>query len=219
MALTVQSVAIDVSIDVRQVVGVTGSDLTILTGFIDRIHKDVLHSSIYSYLNIASTSFSTSIGVPSYTLTPTNIRRILGMWDSTRSRILFPIERATTPVSQVEKQEPNPGQQGSPGIEFGQPLVSPVSLQVGQPGYFRHLGATTVNLYPIPQQVLNIGVSYEKQVSTLVNPSDILQVPDDARDIVVAGVDWLANMYIKRAEEAQVWLQIYQALKRGESLV
>ena len=219
MSLTVSSIASDVSIDIRQVLSTSGGDLTKLTGWIDRIHKQSLHSGVYSYLNIATTSFITQVNVSSYALTPTNIRRILGVFDATRQRILFPIERATSPVSQVEKQEPGAGQQGSPSIQFGQPGIVPMSLQASQPGYFRHIGAQQLNLYPSPQQVLGINVSYEQQVVTLVNPTDVLVVPEDGRDMIVAGVNYLAMMYLKRLDEAQIWAQIYTALLKGETLV
>lgn len=203
----------------RQVIGVSSADLTKFTPWIDRIHKDVLHSSVYSYLNIGVTSFNTAANQTSYNLTPTNIRRIKGVYDFTRQRILFPIERATSPVSQVEQQEVNPGQQGAAPQTFGMPAQSPISLQVAQPGYFRHIGAQTLNLYPTPQATLQINVSYELQVPTLVNPTDTLQVPEDARDMVVAGVNYLQCTYLKRLEEAQIWASIYSALKKGESLV
>lgn len=216
MALTVSSISNDVSIDVRQVLVPTDSKLV---GWIDRIHKDCLHSSIYSYLNLGTTNFNTIVGQNSYALAPTNIRRILGVFDPVRSRILFPIERATSPVSQVEKQETNPGQQGSAAQQFGQPGVVPMSLQSSQPGYFRHIGPQTLNLYPVPQQILQLNVSYEQQVATLANPGDVLLIPEDGRDMVVAGVNYLANVFLKRMDEAQVWAQIYSALKKGESLV
>lgn len=216
MSLTVSSIQADVSIDVRQVLAPTDSKLI---GWIDRIHKDCLHSSVYSYLNINTTSFTTSSGTQQYSLTPTNIRRVLGMYDQTRNRILFPIERATSPTSQVEKQEPGAGQQSGPDTKYGTGFTRALSLQSGQPEYFRHIGAQTVSLFPIPSQGLSIGVSYEQQVVTLVNPTDVLIMPEDSRDMVVAGVNWLANAFLKRNEEAQAWLQIYQALKKGESLV
>lgn len=219
MALTVASISNDVSIDVRLVLTATDSKIA---GWIDRIHKDILHSSVYSYLNIATTSFTTVGAQNSYILTPTNIRRILGVYDATTQRILFPIERATSPVSQVEKQEPNPGQQGSPAREYANPAVSPMSLQNALPSYFRHIGAQQLNIYPAPASNApprQLNVSFEQQVVTIGNPTDALLVPEDARDMVVAGVNYLANTFLKRMDEAQVWAQIYSALKKGESLV
>lgn len=219
MSLTVSSISNDVSIDIRQVLVSTD---TKIAGWIDRVHKDCMHSSVYSYLNIGTTSFSALAGVGSYILTPVNIRRILGVYDATTQRILFPIERATSPVSQVEKQEPNPGQQGSSPREYANPAVSPMSLQNALPSYFRHIGAQQLNIYPAPSPnapARQMNVSYEQQVVTLVNPTDVLLVPEDGRDIVVAGVNYLANIFLKRMDEAQVWAQIYSALKKGESLV
>jgi len=220
VALTVSSITADSNFDMRQVVGTgVGNPQTVYATLIDQVHKDCLHSSVYSYLNIATTSFVTAIGQGSYTLTPTNIRRILGVFDSSRQRILFPIERATSPVSQVEKQEPGAGQQGAPPQQFGQPGIVPMSLQAGQPGYFRHIGAQQLNLYPTPQQSLAINVSYEQQVVTLVNPTDTLVIPEDGRDMVVAGVNYRVCMLLKRLDEAGIWAQVYSALKKGESLV
>jgi hypothetical protein len=219
LSLTVASISSDVSIDIRQVLVPTD---TKIAGWIDRVHKDVMHSSVYSYLNIATTSFNAISGVNSYILVPTNIRRILGVYDASTQRILFPIERATSPVSQVEKQEPSPGQQGSPAREYSNPAVSPMSLQNALPSYFRHIGAQQLNIYPAPAPNApnrQMNVSYEQQVATLVNPTDVLLVPEDARDIIVAGVNYLANIFLKRIDEAQIWAQIFSSLKRGESLV
>lgn len=215
MALTVQTVANDVAIDVRQVLAATDPKII---GWVDRIHKDCLHSSVYSYLNIATTSFQTVVAQQQYSLSPTNIRRILGMYDQSRNRIIFPIERATSPTSQVEKQEVGPGQSGAPDTKYGPGFTRALSLQSGQPEYFRHIGAQVVSLFPIPQQVLNIGVSFEQQVQTLSLPTDVLIIPEDGRNIVVCGVNFLANAFIKRTEEAQAWLQLYKELKTGMSL-
>jgi hypothetical protein len=213
----VASISSDSSTDVRGVLLPTDTKFAL---WIDRIHKDCMHSSVYSYLNIYTTQFFTAVGVNAYPgVLPANTRRVLGVFDRTRQRILFPIERATSPVSQVEKQETNPGQVGSSMGQYGQPLVQPISLQSSQPGYFRHIGQQQINLYPDPQQVLTLGVSYEQQVVTLVNPTDVLLVPEDGRDMVVAGVNYLANIYLKRMDEAQIWAQIFSALKKGESLV
>lgn len=215
MSLTVASIQADVSIDVRQVLTPTDSKMI---GWVDRIHKDCMHSSVYSYLNITTTSFQTAVGQQQYSLAPTNIRRILGMYDQTRNRILFPIERATSPTSQVEKQEPGPGQNSGPDTKYGQGFTRALSLQSGQPEYFRHLGPQTVSLFPIPNQVVSVGVSFEQQVVTLVNSTDALIIPEDGRNMIVTGVNWLANTFLKRTEEAQAWLQVYTQLKTGVSL-
>ena len=99
------------------------------------------------------------------------------------------------------------------------PATSAIALQTALPNFFRHIGPQQLNLYATPQQLLQINVSYEQQVVTLVNPTDQLLIPEDGRDAVVAGVNYLTNIYLKRSEEAQMWAQIYSSLKKGESLV
>lgn len=223
MALTVAGIASDSSIDVRQVLLATDPKFI---GWVDRIHKDCLHSGVYSYKNLQEDSVITVPGTGSYALQNANIRRVVTVYDRTRDRMLFPIERATAPINQLEKQEPSPGQQGSPQTKFGPGQVSALSFQSGQPEYWRHrppnpaFGPNDILvLFPTPKQVLTLAVSEEVQVSTLVNFTDTLIIPEDARDMVVAGVNWLTNAFLKRNEEAQAWLQIYQALKTGQSLI
>lgn len=229
MALTVNSIGTDVSLDLGQILAPESPKFI---GWVDRIHKDCVHSSVYGPLIVSRQALTTVVGQSLYTLLPTGgvtgagpgIRRILGVYDATRNRILFPIERATSPVSQVDKQEPSPGQQGSPEREFTTPLASPISLQAGQPGYFRFFpnavpAPPAISLIPTPAAPLSITVTYELQVVTLTSSSSVLLVPEDGRDMVVAGVNWLANLFLKRNAEAQAWLQIYQALKTGQTLV
>lgn len=222
MSLTVQSITNDSNLDTRQVIGNTGTGLTIFTGFVDRIHKDALHTGLYGYLNVTTQQVTTVSGTPTYTLIG-NIRRVTGVYDRTRDRILFPIDTATSPFSQVEHQETRQNSrqspQGSYSTKFNMPPGSALSLQTGQPEYFRAISNNTFSLYPTPKQALLLTIAYEQQIVTLVNPTDTLIIPEDGRDMVVAGVNYLANLFLKRTEEAQAWAQIYQTLKIGETLI
>ena len=214
MALTVQTVVNQASFDIRQVLGTAGNDLTIFTNWVDRVHKDCLHSSVYSYLNTSGQNVITTSGFSQYPLTG-SIRRILGVYDRVKGRLLFPIEKASAPVTMVEKQEINPGQQS----QFQLPQAQPLQLQLGQPVFYRHLTSSNfLTLFPTPLQTTTLEVAAENQVVTLVSPSDTLVIPEDGVDMVVAGVNFYSSMFLKRAEEAQVWMQLYTALKKGESL-
>lgn len=51
---------------------------------------------------------------------------------------------------------------------------------------------------------------YFKVRQPITNPNQILQIPDFYKDIVCAGVNWLAYKYLKKDDEAQVWAQVYQ---------
>lgn len=295
--LTVQDIVNSTSQDIRSVLGTSGSDATKITDWVDRVQKDCLHSSVYSYLNVGSVSFSTVINQSSYQLQPLGdlalsaisrtsnvvtgttaiahnltvgesitisgvtgsvtsfngtftvatvpstttftytqtgsdesgtggtltasqpsylIRRIVGCYDRTRERIIYAIERATNPVGQLEKSEPGPGQ--TPPT-YAQPAQQPLQLQWSQAQFFRHLGFGKLVLFPTPKQIVSIEVAYELQVSDLSNLTDTLTIPSDGRDMIVAGTNYLANLFLKRAEEAQFWLGIYEKLKLGASLI
>jgi hypothetical protein len=43
----------------------------------------------------------------------------------------------------------------------------------------------------------------------LTDPNMQLQIPDDYIDVLVAGVNWLTNEYIKRPTDAKIWQDIY----------
>lgn len=45
----------------------------------------------------------------------------------------------------------------------------------------------------------------------LTAPDQLLQVPDDYKDIVIAGVNELAYKYLQKDEDAQYWGQVYKA--------
>lgn len=51
-----------------------------------------------------------------------------------------------------------------------------------------------------------------KQIAAL---ADFLQIPDEYFDVIVAGTNFLACQFLKKGDEAQMWLQIYQNGLRG----
>jgi hypothetical protein len=46
---------------------------------------------------------------------------------------------------------------------------------------------------------------YYKQRQVVSDPSMVLQIPDIYKDIMVAGVNWLATRYLRLHQEAQMW--------------
>ncbi len=218
--MTVNDIMTAVDQDMRQQIGTTTSFAqTAYIDWTDRIHKDMLHSSTYSFLNHATANIVTVATQPGYTLAPTpGIRRIISIYDRTRQRIMFDLDRATMPVPQAEKVEPVQAPQQAP--QFALPAQSPLQLQWTQPQFYRHISGTNqILLYPTPGQALTLEVVYEQQVADLSNLTDTLVLPDDCRDAVVAGVNMLANLFLKRSEEAQFWMQLYNQAKMGIMLV
>lgn len=213
--MNVQDIVNAVSIDTRQVLAPSGNDANVILNWVDRIHKDVLHSSLYINQNLATTQIITTIGANSYTLNPaTPIRRIVSIYDVTFNLSLTPADAAL--------DEPTPTQART-GEEQGRPLTNTQApFQAykfgGTPEYFRFIAPTTLLIRPAPPSsawLSTLSITYEQLVSTLALLATPLIVPDDGKDTIVAGVNWLAFTYIGRQQEAASWFQLYQQLKTG----
>lgn len=213
--MTVQDIVNAVSIDTRQVLQPSGNDANVIMSWVDRVHKDVLHSSLYVNQNLATTQIATSVGINAYGLSPsTPIRRIVGVYDITFNMSLTP--------SDVDLDQPSPTQ-SRVDEEAGRPAaVQPLPYQAykfgGTPEYFRFIAPNTLIVRPAPAStgyLSTLSVTYEQLVSTLSNLTALLIVPDDGKDVIVAGVNWMAMAYIGRQQEAMSWFQLFQQLKSG----
>jgi len=213
--MIVQDIVNAVSTDTRQVLSPSGNDAVTIMGWVDRIHKDVLHSTLYVNQNIGTTAITTTAGINAYTLTPSSpIRRIIAVYDTTFSMSLTPadvdLDQPTPTSSQVDDS------QGRPSVQA--PLPHQVYKFGGTPEYFRFLAPSTLVIRPAPLSAAytsTLRLHYEQLVTTLNTLSAPLIVPDDGKDVVVAGVNWLAMSYIGRPQEAMSWFQLYQQLKMG----
>lgn len=213
--MTVQDIVNAVSTDTRQVLSASGNDANVIMSWVDRVHKDVLHSTLYVNQNLATTQVSTAVGTNSYTLSPlTAIRRVVSVYDLTFNLSLTP--------SDVDLDQPSPTA-ARVNDEGGRPISQvPWPHQVykfgGTPEYFRFIAPNTLVVRPAPSissYVSTLSLTYEEQVSTLSTLTAELIVPDDGKDVVVAGVNWMAMAYIGRSQEAMSWFQLYQQLKMG----
>lgn len=101
---------------------------------------------------------------------------------------------------------------------------SSVSLSANwqEPGTGLVAGAalpTTSSIEPLGGYVIEF--RYYKSRGTVTSTADVLQVPDDYRDVVIAGVNWLAFTYLRNWNEAGSWNAIYrqglQAITRDKN--
>jgi hypothetical protein len=213
--MIVQDIVNAVSIDTRQVLTPSGNDANVIMSWVDRVHKDVLHSTLYVNQNLNTTSVTTQVGVNSYTLAPpTAIRRIVSIYDTTFNLSLTP--------SDVDLDQPSPTQSNANEQQGRPAMQSPLPHQAykfgGTPEYFRFLAPNVLLIRPAPPSdawVSTLNITYEELVTNLVNLTDVLIIPDDGKDVVVAGVNWMAMAYIGRQQEAMSWFQLYQQLKSG----
>lgn len=213
--MQVQDVINCVSNDMRQVLSNTAPDTDILIPWVDRIHKDVLHTSLFNALLRSSTTMTVVANTSLYPLVdnssnPLPIRRIVSVYDRTFDRVLLPYDVIAAPVSKADETPSQPSQ-------LPEAMVS-ASTMLQWPAYYLREGQSTLHLFPAPQKTSFGGtyeVYYEAFAPNLVNLTDLLLVPDDGKDIVVAGVNMLAAQYLKNPEEAQIWTQQYEAMKSG----
>jgi hypothetical protein len=216
--MIVQDIVNAVNVDTRQVLSNSGNDAVTIMNWVDRVHKDVLHTTLYVNQNLTTTFVTTIAGQNAYTLTPTTpIRRIVSVFDTTFNQSLTPadvdLDQPSPTAAGVDESQGRPAQQA--------PLPHQAYKFGGTPEYFRFVGPTTFIVRPAPLSAAytsTLSVTYEKLVSTLSSLTAALIVPDDGKDVICAGVNWLAMAYIGRQQEAMSWFQLYQQLKAGNRM-
>jgi hypothetical protein len=90
------------------------------------------------------------------------------------------------------------------------------------PKYYHLEGANTLELFPAPQKAAFNGtyeVHYEIQAPDVTTLSQVLLVPNDGEDMIVAGVNQYVAQFLHLDQEAQFWTQQYEAYKKGTATV
>jgi hypothetical protein len=211
--MTVQDIVDSVSIDMRQVLSNIAPDANIIIPWVDRIHKDALHTSLFNYLLRDVTTVSVVQGTSHYTIAPSggaSVRRILSVYDRTFDRVILPYDDIGFPVSKGDASTPQ-------GSDVPKALLTAATMDQW-PEYYLREGATNLTLFPAPQKAAFAGtyeVHYEKQAANLTALSDTLLVPDDGKDLIVAGVNMYAALYLKNTGDATGWQQQYEMMKKG----
>lgn len=213
--MLVSDVANAVASDIRQVLSSTGTDSSIFINWVDQIHKNVLHTSVYNYVIRNMVTFETAVNTAAYTVaTPVTPRRLLMVYDRTFERIIMPVENLTAPDA---PNEDNPQQP----VGMPKPMISAATSEQWPEYYYRVFASGSnleLMLFPAPQKTAFVGtyeIYYEKQVATVVALTDTLLTPDDALDLMVAGVNMRAASYLKLSEDVGFWTQQYEQLKHG----
>lgn len=217
--MQVQDILTAMSTDMRQVISPTGINGTLFITWVDRIQKNALHTSpVYNWLLRQQSTFSVVSGTSAYTVTTTyQPRRLLLVYDRTFDRLLVPVENLGLPASKTEDTQAQP-------LSIPKPMLSAATSEQW-PEYYTRINASSTDsvqlvLFPAPQKTAFNGtyeVYYEMVVPDLENLTDVLVLPDDALDLMTAGVNQLAAMFLKLDQESQYWGQQYEMLKRGVS--
>lgn len=204
--LTVQDIIDRVSIDTRYQLGGTTPETAVLISYINRVHLELLRWSRWQFLLSPVFQFPTTIGSSDYYIgngvqavgsidTGLAIPDLHGIkrdsvFDRTNFRSLYPTQEV--------------------------PLLQQFS-QNGQPKVWRSdsQSSDVLSIYPAPQGVFTIEFRYFAEPIILANVTDIIQVPDHYQDVLVAGVDEKAFVFLKKSEEAQYWAGVYGEGKRS----
>jgi hypothetical protein len=210
--MTAQDVANDVSRDMRGLIDPVDNGPVMLS-WIDRIQKEILHSSLYSAQNISVHQITTASNQSSYNLA-SDTRRIRTVYHRSFDQLLIPLEGIVSPAAEMERSSPAIGAPPSPDSrQVSWQTWGPLPL------YYQRVWPNLLFIYPAPKVgATTIEVTYEKAVPNLTSLSNVLTLIDDARDVIVAGVNMLASMYLKRNDEATYWASVYQKLIGGSAL-
>lgn len=204
--MLVSEVMADVQNDIRQVLN-TSTDASIYIPWVNRVQLDVLHTSLFNYLIQSVESFNVTAGTSFYTL-PTAVRRVVVIYDRTFDRIIQDFDDIAAPKQDATAP-------ASPAVA-GSMLSAETMTQ--WPLYYRRTGATGITLFPAPQKAAFAGlyeVHYEAYVAWVTATTDTLLVPNDGKDVMVAGVNMHACTYLKLYDEAAKHQALYEALKNG----
>jgi hypothetical protein len=213
--MVVQDVINAVSNDMRQVLSNASPDTAILTPWVDRTQKDVLHTSLFNFLLRDITTITTAQNTSLYPLVDTSnnplpIRRITSVYDRTFDRVLLPYDNLAFPAPKSDQTTPGPMQMPDAMLD--------AATMLQWPSYYLRQGQSNLHLFPAPQKAAFVGsyeVYYEMFAPDLALVTDTLLVPDDGIDLVVAGTNMLASQYLKNPEETANWTQVYQSMKAG----
>jgi|SRR5882672_213498 len=207
--MTVQDIINDTTNDIRQVLN-GSTDAAILIPWVNRIQKDALHTSLFNTLLQNITTVNVVSGTSLYTI-PSTTRRIVLLYDRTFDRVILPIDNLIFPASEADAV------QAKAPLQIPEPMLTPKTMQQW-PEYYRREGTTGLVIFPAPQKAAFNGtyeVHYEAYSPDLVNLTDVLLIPNDGKDLIVAGVNMLACQYLKLDQEVGFWAQQYELLKKG----
>jgi hypothetical protein len=204
---SVQEILDGVAQDARQVLTATaGPDQSILLDYADRVHAELLRLTHWRFLLSPVLSFQTQEGKTDYWIgvgtAPTGtVDCNLDIYDFWRIKQDSVIDRTNHRVLTRIAEEP-------PAI------LLPAN---GRPTLWRNDPTTpyVFNIYPQAGSVpATIEFRYYKARKRLLAATDHLQIPIEYKDVVIAGVNELVCVYLKRAEEAIYWRGVFEEGKR-----
>jgi hypothetical protein len=203
--MTGQDVVDAVSSDIRGVLSNSGADATKILGWVERVHKELLRTSRWKFLLSDVKTFNTVIGEDLYYIgagSPpsgaTNVSLNLADVEFIKARSV--VDRTNN--KRLSKTDEKP--------------LGDIYVQNNRPTLYRFdssLAGHSATVATCRRRVRN-RVPLLQDAHRDQHPGTVLQVPDDYKDIVIAGVNAFACLFLKKFDEAGPWQQMYQDGKR-----
>ncbi len=227
MALTAQLVANDAAREVRKYFYDTTTNAvataaeTLFIGWVNLVHQDVLHTSIWKSQLITSETFTSAPNGSPYILTANNIRHILNIHDVINRRNLIPYNDLNAPAA--TSLPPERSGQARPKFDQTQETSGLYpTCYIFEACVLATDGSVTQGLHLLPDPLDadhsgTIRYWYSKEIEAIDALTDVLLVPEDGRDIMVAGVAAKAWAYVRGPESAaaKAALDTYEGMKKG----
>lgn len=218
MALLASDVISASVIDIRQTFR-TADVNTFFLSWVDRVQKDILHTSpVWSPRLHTKGSFLSTSGVTSYPISSTDVRQIKQVFDAANRNQLIPYTElnytAATSIPDEREGQPNNRNIQAQQTSTMYPRFYNVEIAVDVDG----VATTTIHIFPDPKTSAYAGTIqyfYSKYAPTVATVGDTLIIPEDGKDIMVAGVNMYAARFQLMPSEAALWRDIYEGMKKG----
>jgi len=230
VSITVQELANAANLETRQSFGASPVNLSnatllsLFTGWVNQVQRDVLHTSIWKAQLTTSDTFTSApyvagVSGSPYVLTANNIRNILTVHDLKNRRTIIPYEDLNYPAATSSPPE----RSGPPRTKFDQ--TQQTSANYPQYYIFEACiqasdGSITQGLHLLPDPVNSdyagtIRYFFTRMIDDVSAATDILVVPDDGFDIMVAGVAMHIWEFQHDHQLAALWKTVYDGMKKG----
>jgi hypothetical protein len=192
--------------DCRQLLSNSGTDANTILDYVDRIHKELLRLSRFRWLLSPVKQFTTVVGKTDYWIGQQGQAPATAVDTALNLTDVFTIKRGTV-FDRTNYMPIFPTSEAPLGAFFA---------QNNRPRLWRNDVATgdVINVYPPPDGAYVIEFRYFRERQLIASPASVLQVPDQYIDVVIAGVNELVAMYLRKPDEAGYWHQYYESGKK-----
>lgn len=207
MSFLVSDVVGATSQDIRKQLAATGTDSTILIDYVNRVQLEILRNSKWKFQLSAVKSFTTTSGSGDYWIGTTGgnsggqIDTTLNLNDVRSIKPSTVFDR--TNYRRLQRTDEQP--------------LSQTFATNSKPRLWRNDSSTpyVINLYPVPDGAYKIEFRYFQNLPQVAALTDVMTIPVDYKDVIVAGVNTLAFSFLEdagliSAGESATWQALYE---------